>query len=621
MKAIMGRGFWNRLQVSLLLALLGALVLSLPVSAQEPAAVLGAGDMAIKGPVSVEFVFDESGAWMASATLEGVQLKQMGATIELDKLELKDQSPESLKEMLAQLGMALDIPEMDSKLIAAMVDQGIGLVAIREMSSEDYHELGVYVNNQLLMTVQASAGVVSTAMDQLGVDQATGEMVTNLLKMGELRVALRFPGGDEMASFADVLDTVAGAPANKITVGATLSRMPTRTNIVSLAGVTAEEINGLLNTMSPGLMMPNLATTFLSDFNIEQIDAALGANGLEVMDSSGRWVKVLCDEDSREAVYGLLPVLGDLFGMALPLDATTQSMVEKVLTTTELDVTVYDASEAQEGLPELSFGKPFMVEISDEGILNVEGLPLGMMDAGALAAVMPLDIMINGASRDTRISVNGTAMPYLFLEEGWASTVGPIFFMEGIPWAKVEALAENLQIELVVTTEGKAPVAGSLDYAASGAARPFWRLVPKVAVDSKGHVGIGDPPLRISSILEAFGVSIEETVWPYVMAYGDKGRTLSVVVGPSAIAVGVNNQTVGGLRWDVDLRANVVGMFPLPSLPFGLEGAFPEWKSQLTELLVQAEWGVEIGVVDEVPPSGFEPYLEDLAAVLPFLGL
>ena len=389
MKAIMGRGFWNRLQVSLLLALLGALVLSLPVSAQEPAAVLGAGDMAIKGPVSVEFVFDESGAWMASATLEGVQLKQMGATIELDKLELKDQSPESLKEMLAQLGMALDIPEMDSKLIAAMVDQGIGLVAIREMSSEDYHELGVYVNNQLLMTVQASAGVVSTAMDQLGVDQATGEMVTNLLKMGELRVALRFPGGDEMASFADVLDTVAGAPANKITVGATLSRMPTRTNIVSLAGVTAEEINGLLNTMSPGLMMPNLATTFLSDFNIEQIDAALGANGLEVMDSSGRWVKVLCDEDSREAVYGLLPVLGDLFGMALPLDATTQSMVEKVLTTTELDVTVYDASEAQEGLPELSFGKPFMVEISDEGILSVNGLPLGMMDARVVAALEP----------------------------------------------------------------------------------------------------------------------------------------------------------------------------------------------------------------------------------------
>ena len=616
-----GRGSWNRLLVSLLIVVLGVLVLSLAVSAEEPEAQLGAGDISIKGPLAIELVFDETGAWTANATLEGVELKQFGAKIELDKLELKDQSPDSLKATFSQMGMALDIPEMDPKQIAVMADRGIGVVAIREMSYDDYHELGVYVNNQLLIALQASPGVVTTAIDMLGVDKATGEMVTNLLKMGEVTVVLRFPTGAASASFDDVLDVVSAAPDNMIAVGATLSRMPTQTNIVSLVGVSSAEINDMLDTMSPGLMMPNLATTFLTDFDIEQIGASFGPSGLEVIDSNGRWAKLLWDQGSREAMYGLLPVLGDLFGMALPLDATTQSIIEKVLTTTGLDVTVYDAAEPQEGLPTFAFGKPFVVNIGGDGILSVEGMPVGMMDAGALEAFAPIAVKLDGARREARISINDTPMPYLFLEEGGLATVASIVFIEGIPWDKVEDLVGNVQLELVVTTDGEMPAAAALDYAAGTVAKPFWRLVPKVAVDPQGHIGVGEPPLRISSIIEAFGYPIEQIVWPYVTAYGDKGRTISILVNGNAVAVGINDDTVGGIRWDADLRANVVGLFPLPALPFGLESAFPDWTSQLTELLVQAEWGVEIGLVDQVPPSGFEPYLDDLGAVLPFLGL
>jgi hypothetical protein len=298
----------------------------------------------------------------------------------------------------------------------------------------------------------------------------------------------------------------------------------------------------------------------------------------------------------------------------------TQNVIETVIGTTQLEINVYDAAEPAEGMPSFSFQEPLVVEVSQDDLVSIKGIPVGMMNVAMLQPYMPIGLALNGADREVLISVNGTPMPYLYLAENGLPAVADTFLIEAIPWEKVEDMVENMELTLVLATDEAMASDINVDYSAATMAMPTMQFLPQVAVDAQGHVGVGVPPLRISSFIEAFGYPVEQVIWPYVMAYGDEGRTISLVVNSNAINVAISNITVGGIRWDNELRANVVDLVPTPALPFGLPERFPDWKSQLAEMMVQAQWGVEIAVVDEVPPSGFEPYLEDIGAVLPFLG-
>ncbi|MBM3188302.1 MAG: hypothetical protein FJZ90_06210 [Chloroflexi bacterium] len=616
--------FSNRFLTSLLILMLGALAFALPASADSLGQALPFGQLEIKGPLSLELIVAEDGSWVANATLEGAQLRTSAtsaAALKLDKIELADQSPESLRETFLQLGMDLMVPPLEPALVSQMVSLGVQQAAIQALSKEGYQEVSAYINNQLLLTIDISDSMLDTAIKTAGVPEEQMGIVQIARDMDAVVVVLHFPkGGGEAATFADQLTPVTSTPLNVIELGATMAPVAGGTKIVSLGGISAGEIEGVIQQMMPGALLPQLATTAFADFGIKEAHATLGANGLEIDAGDGRWIKVLWDKESRGVLYKYLPAVTQMVGMALPIDLGMLPMIEDLLATSQVHAVIYVADAAKEGLPKIQFGRPILVEIADDGVMTIGGQPVGAMALGPLAGYMPVAVKVDGAAMEIRpVIKGGVQMPYVFIAKGGLAQVGDKLLAVDLPWDKVEGIVEGLSLSAFVMPKGQAVPSVNLDYQAQTVDMLLPRIVPRVAVDSKGHVGVGEPPLRVSGFAEEFGVPLEQMVWPWVAAYGKPGDMVSLVVDNNAIEIGMNGKAVGGIKWDPALRANVVGLFAIPELPFGIESTFPDWKAQLTELLVRAEWGVELKVVEEeIPPSGFEGYVKDIRGYLPF---
>ena len=617
--------FSNRFLTALLIFILGALAFALPVSAEGLGQALPFGELEIKGPLALELIIAKDGSWVANATLQGVQLRtsaKTAAAVKLGEIKLEEQSPESLGETFKQMGMQLVVPPMDPSMVSMMVDMGVQQAALRERSMEGYQQLDVYINNQLLLSLQLSDAIVDTAVKTAGVPQEQMGLVQMARDMDEVTVVFRFPleGKAQATSFADEIKPIAASPMNVIQVGATVANGDGRTKVVSLAGISSKEIESVIQQMMPGVMMPDLMTTIFADLGLKEVQAKLGANGLEVDAGADGWMKVLWDKQSRGVLYEYLPAVTKVLGVYLPIDLKMLPMIEDLLATSEVDVSLYVADMGKESLPKIQLGRPVLVQIGKDGAVNVAGMPVGMMALGGLAQYMPVAAKIDGADMEIRFAIQGgVQMPYLYIAKGGVASVAPKFLAVDLPWDKVEGIIEGIDVSVFIVPEGMAIPDVNLDYAAQKVDMLLPRLVPRVAVDSKGHIGVGEPPLRISGFVEEFGIPIEQMTWPWVAAYGKPGDLAAVVVDNNTIQISMNNQPVGGIRWDPKLRANVVGLFPIPELPFGVGNMFPDWKTQLTELLVRARWGVELKVAEqEIPPSGFEGYLKDIRGFLPF---
>ena len=618
--------FSVRFVSTVLIVLLGALALSVPALAQG-GLQLDMEGLEVEG-VTLEVVVDETGDWVADLVLKGLSLTKP-AKITLSELVLEDQSPKALAETFGLEG----IPTLDPEQVVALVEMDCKNLALRKMTAAGEHELQVFMNDGLLMKLQLSDGLVDAAVAELGpmmgLDETMSSLVSQLLGMESATIIIHLPGQAPMAlDFPAAVAAPSMKPLNVVELGATLATSEYGASFVSVAGFTADEVNGILQASSgPGMMMPRLATTLFSDLGIKEAVVTLGAGGLEMDAGGGLWAKFLWDDESRQRMYDMVPVIGKLQGGYLVMPAE-MPIVDDILAASEARVKVYIGGDPMESLPMVKLGRPFMVEVAGDGAVTAAGLPAGM-NLAALAPYVPMAVRLGGGDIELKAIVNGeTELPYLFVADGGLEVVAakalPMANMgalvDSVPWGKVEDVLGGLQIDVFVLAEGDAPPAVDLSFAAEAAEVPAMWLVPQVVVDPKGNVGVGEPPVRISGVVEEFGVDVSEMVWPWVSAYGGIAETVTLVVNNSAITISVDQAPVLGIKWDAALRENVLGFVPIPALPGFVENMFPDWETRLVEALVQAQWGVQIKVVDEIPPAGFEGYVKDIQGLLGGIG-
>ncbi|MEA3346223.1 MAG: hypothetical protein U9Q78_08325 [Chloroflexota bacterium] len=601
-----------------LTVLLVTLVLAaVPVSAQEP--------QPLPDGLAIELGFEEDGEWVANATLKGLRLQPVAdfnASIEVDRLQLKELTPASLKTVFDKyLGLKVAIPKMSPKEVESMMDHGTQYLAARKILTEAGQELSLYENGKLLLTLQVSDEALGTALAQFGLAEFS-DLIITAASMDEATVVLRFPTtGEEIpVSFEDVVEPVSTPPTNLIEAGATINDTETKTEMVSVAGITNEEISEGLEQIN-ALPLAGLAPLPLAELNVEQVDVTLGRNGLEVNDNNRRWVKLLWDQEGRNAIYDSLPVVGDFVDLGpdvqgLIEDPDLQSFAESWVGNTEIRLSAYVDEEPQEGLPKLHVGQPIMAGIDEHDNLILGGVNVGaLQNTGPFRPLLPIAAGWEGDQRELRVTVKGDSpLPYLFLEEDSLPKIGLVLSRD-LPWEKAEDLLENTQLTAVVAAKDELPSSVQLDYTAISVPSPAWRLVPRIAVDREGHIGLGEPPTRISGFLEAVGVSVSEIVEPYINTYAANINSAGFSVDPNAVTLKLDAEPVAGIRWDSELRRNLTesipeGVIPIPSLPFGLQTLIPKGLgSLLVENLVQVQWGSEIAVMDEIPESRWDPIL------------
>ena len=615
--------------VFLVMLLVGLALAVAPVSAQGP--------QSLPDKLTIELAFEEDGEWVANATLEGLKLQPVAdfnTSIEVGQLQLKELTPASLKAAMDKwLGLEVDIPALSPEEVKLMMDHGVQYLAVRKSLIGDSQEVSLYENGKVLFTLQVSDEAIDAALAQLGLADFS-DLITVATNMDEATVILRFPAtGKELpVSFEDVVEPASSPPTNLIEAGATVHSTETKTEIVSVAGVTAEELNKALRQMG-ARPLADLVPLPLTDLNVKQVDVTLGRNGLEVNDHNGRWAKLLWDRESRGAAYEFLPVIDDFVDLELGgLDPSVrslienpdvQSSVESWVGDTEIRFSTYVGEEPQESPPKVHIAQPLIAELDEKDNLIVGGVDIGaIQNADLLRSLLPIAAKWDGTRRELRATINGDKpIPYLFFGENALPKIGPLL-SKGLPWGETEKILENTDLTAVLAARGETPSSVQLDYAAKSVPSPALRLVPRIVVDREGHIGLGEPPTRISGLLEAVGVPISKTIEPYVKAYAAGANLIGIRVNPNAITFEINAEPVAGIRWDSELRRNLIEaipdeIIPLPSLPFGLQALIPkDWKSLLVENLVQMEWGSEIAVTEEIPESFWDPLLSRLGQLV-----
>ena len=613
----------RRFLISFLTVVLILLAVSLTASADVLERPLLAGHGS-GGRLDLELIVDETGDWVANITLEGLQIEPVPgfpSMVGIDKLELEEWTPASLEALLAQMGTPSAMPPLDRQTLDQMAALGVEHLALRERALDGYMELAVYVNNQALVALQASDELVDALIEkQLGAPDLPFELMPPA-GISEITVALHFPeGADGEISFADEIASSSVAPINVIEVGATLADGAAGAEIVSLAGLTVEEIEGILAQTAPGLLPPTLATTLFGDYAIDQVDVALGATGLEMDLGDGRWAKLVWDSESRAAIWSYIAIASEMMGS--PLQPGVDALIEDLVSTSQVRASVHIAEQIQEGTPTMHLGRPFLVEVDGDGMVYVAGQMAGALPEGAVEPYLPIGVYLDGSELELQTVIQGDrALPYLFVGEGGigaiASRVSPL----DLPWDKIESFVGEMDMSVLVLGKGEGLPDMDLDYEALDISKPAARLVPRIAVDPKGRVGVGEPAILVSGIAEMFGAPpMADKVWPYVAAYGRPGDLYGFTVDGQAIALSLDYRPVVGIRWDPILRQNVIELLPLPPLPYPLEELFPYWKEFATELVLRPQWGIEIKVEEEIAPSALDAVLGELMGLFTVSG-
>ena len=561
-------------------------------------------------------------------------------TIEFGGLKLKNVSTEALGAVLEKFDLEVEIPEIgvEPEQVKVFTDHEVQHVAVHKVSHGAFQEVGVFVNNLKALEAKMSDEVVDTILAESGLEEAVTELLTPVLMMEEATIIVRFPGAEEEVSFADEIETEYGAAMNRIEVGATIAGTKEAGEFVSAGGITILEANELLEGMGTAPILGKLLANPLAILDAKQLTTKAGRNGLWVEDNNGRFVEVAWDKESRAAIYDLVPLALDLAELAeSPIQemyteilTDTISLVEGWLPNTEVEFVLHNATGAKEDLPTVHIGQQLTLELNEDRELTVEGVPVGevFLDYETLEPLLPTAVCIdfaNGKRKEARATINGKPLPSVFLGEHAVTEIGSVLAeslaedvpgLEKVPWEKVDTLLGGIHVEGVVfAVEGEVPEELGLDYAA--AEEPLkdgLRIVPRVTLDHQGHIAIGGT--RLTPFLGAAAAQITETV-SLVAAYVPTDTVASVTVGPNAILVELNNETLVGISWDSKLRGNLLGIateaadIDLPEFTLGLVTFLPDWEETITDKLAGkgwGRWGLEVEIVEEIPPSSLERF-------------
>lgn len=595
-----------------LLVTLFLLLVAVPVVAAD-------GDVA-DSTVTLDVTVEDS-SWKVNA----VSIKNLGIPIpgteevlSVGALTVENVSKDALSKLSEKyMGTEIALPEVPSDMAAFLEESGIHTLVIRKTTHSNYQQVNLYMDDTLLMSARASGNLLETLSEEMDLDEL-GEMIWDkAFSMREVTIILRTEKGASVpVSFEDEATPLSKDPTNYVSLGATLDTHLQDTEIVSLAGFTAEELNTVLAEMSPGAeeyttpRLPILDTIIFEQLEIENMIVTAGRNGLEVSIGGQRWVKLLWDEEGRNMIYEQIPAVETFIGQDLPVNAEELSIMERVLKNSELDLNIYvsDSDEPEESLPTIHVGSGVVLEIDDDGNLSLgdQALFNTGMESEQWESTLPLKLTFDGAGGAVKTAVLGNVpMPVLFFEPGSLPPLLSMYVNDNIPWEKAGKVLQNITFSLVLTPEDVLPAGYDTSYPIASVTAPKG-LSSVLSASKEGDFSFGGT--RISGIAEAISPGIKEVVALNVAAYG-QFEEAELAVGPNAVTLSVDEAPPVGIRWDAELRGNVLELVPLPDLPFGLERVLPSWDRQVIEFLLSREHRVQVFVVEEIEESPAEKWL------------
>jgi hypothetical protein len=577
--------------------------------------------------------------------------------IDLEGISVKNFSQEGLESFLKSLGLAVEIPRLviAPEQVEVLMAHGIQSVAIQKKSQGDYQEIGIFANNVKAFEAKMSDAALDLALAQVGLVDMAESLLGSFLMMDEATVSLSFPGSGGEVVLADVIEPEKGEPLNRIEAGATLAG----NEIVSIAGVTLDEVNEVLDEMGGLVMWRKLAVAPLDMLDANQIVATAGRNGLRLGDDQGRWMEIAWDKDSRAALYDLVPMSFDLMqsvGYSVPemyadMVPTVVALVEAWLPNTELTFVAHGATEVVEDLPVIQIGQMLTVELDEEARLSIGGMSLGKvaLDYNAIAPYKWVALRFDGENREIRSAVAGQSLPVVYFGDHAIAQAGSLLAqnlaipgLATVPWEKGDALLERIYIRgVALATAGEVPDESVLDYKAKQL-RVMRYFIPSVLVGLEdGHVALGnaDGAVDIVHYLGVQGQPVADMVKMYTAQIPKGLAQASLTVDPNKLTVDLvsdgHNSSILGIRWDPDLRKNLLGVVDQATgmnmmvdqaaqeLAFlGLsQESIPQVETTLLEYLVGAgtfRWGVQVTLIDSmegVPPTPIEEAISNFGLI------
>jgi hypothetical protein len=579
--------------------------------------------------------------------------------LDFDGVSIKNFSEEGLQSLLGGLGLAVEIPRMAiaTEQVEILMKYGVQSLAVHKTSHGESQEISIFANNIKAFEAKISDEALNLALAESRLRADAEALLTPLLMMEEATISVRFPGADGEPVFTDIIEAEKGVALNRINMGATMSG----NEITSISGVTIDEINQVLAEMGSLAVWEKLVFAPLDALGAEQVIATAGRNGIKLEDDQGKWVEIAWDQESRAALYDLIPMSLDLIeasGFSAPempdMLPTIIALAEEWLPNTELQFVVQETSNADvaEMLPVIHIGQVLKVELDEEARLSIGGVSLGKtaLNYAAIAPYQSVALRFAGEDREIRSAVAGQAMPIIFFGDDVIAQVGNILAeslmipgMDKIPWEKGDTLLERVHIvgaELVVAGQSPEPI--DLDYTVMKSKVARY-AIPSVLVSREdGHVALGNAEgaVDITHYLGASGEPIAGTIKAYVALIPQGFEQASLTVDSSQIAIDLVTADYGspaiGIRWDSKLRRNLLNvvnqatgvktmanMYAQELALFGVNADnVPQVQGTLLEYLVGAgtlRWGMQVTIIDsmdKIPPTAVETMLSRFGMIL-----
>jgi hypothetical protein len=639
-----------------ILLVLGLLLLTLGIGSASAEPVSQVEGFAIHLVVSEDGTLTPREVSLGALSLE-IPGEEEPMIVDLEGISVKNFSQEGLESFLQGLGLAVEIPRLviAPEQVEVLMNHGIQSLAIHKKSHGDYQEIGIFANNTKAFEAKMSDAALDLALAEVGLVDMAESLLGSFLMMNEATVSLSFPGAAGDVVFTDMIEAAKGEPLNRIEAGATLAG----NEIVSVAGVTLNEINEVLDEMGGLVMWRKLSVAPLEMLDANQIVATAGRNGLRLGDDQGRWMEIAWDQDSRMALYDLVPMSFDLMqsvGYSVPdmyadMIPTVTALVEAWLPSTELKLVVHEATEMVEDLPEIQIGQMLTVELDEEARLSIGGMSLGKttLDYNAIAPYEWIALRFDGKNREIRSAVAGQSMPIVFLGDHAVAQAGDLLAqnmaiagLSKIPWDKGDALLERIYIHgVALAAAGQTPDEGALDYKAKQL-RIARYFIPSVLIGREdGHIALGDAngAVNLTYYLGPQGKPLADTVKMYTAQVPQGLAQASLTVDPNKLTVDLvsdgHNSSILGIRWDPDLRQSMLSVIDKATgmnmmvdqaaqeLAFlGLsKESIPQVETTLLEYLVGAgtfRWGLQVTLIDSmegVPPTPIEEAISSFGLI------
>ncbi len=499
----------------------------------------------------------------------------------------------SFDSLSQRMGLGVMSPIVQQEMIATAVANDIQHLSL----VKEGDRTTILVNSQPVVALTLTDAAIAAASEY--VPELAGLLAW--LNQSNTSLAVHLPPKDPaMLYISDLTPRLQARPVyqptNYVRVEATMSPQGVP---LTVGGMTVEEL---------GLNLGTMDVSILNQLGIQQLDVELDSYGAVISANGQEWVHLDINSSYLSQNADMIANL-----LAMEPNPDINNLIRTWADGTRVSASVYIADTSRDGAPEISVGRPVMVELGADNALRVEGLDVNtVLDDGTAGLLRTLGsgaATWDGDTRQLRLVAGDVQLPYLELEEGFLPVLNASVLGSTLPIDKVEGLLGTSDLALGLMVEGGTPPdLARLDYQALPT-RGGVSVVPQLTV-APNSIAIYGEPLPLDLVTQFTGVDVVGTVTPYRQAYGPTVSTAGIYLGPEGLRVTINGKS-GRLRWDGPTRSNLVdlGMKVAStqlSLPGGLGWQLSRVAAQgAANIFAFTEIGVEVNFTDQNLPPGF----------------